>query len=443
MYFFFFYPVGTDAPRKGAAPGTAILVFLFLAIFALRYVRPDIYGELIWASFRPSTPSLKGALLSLFLHGGWMHVLGNSLYIWIFGRQLESRLGFPVLALVFLVGGIAGCWGQAWITEPGTRNWDLPVIGASGGVAALLGASMLRFHHQRVRVLWVLFALLGGMTKGGVAHVPTVLAALAWFGLQIVQGLVAWGQGGGSTAYGAHGGGFLVGIGLALVLGLPAGARREIHREKGRRWFDKGNWYAAVGELTKHLELVPDDVQVRTMRARCQVILGQSGEAASEYLTLFRSAREAGDTERMASLYRQMRVYAIPTNLDEAGLLKLAFRLQKSGHERDAAEAYLELASRFPEGPKAELALIRRAEIEWKIGNYEEALAEYQRLLETYPGTDWRGLAEGRSSSIRALTGRPGPGPRRPPGSPSASAPPAAAPRSASSPRSPRSRRGV
>jgi hypothetical protein len=357
--------------------------------------------------------------------------------VWIFGRQLEARLGFLMLAVVLVAGGVAGCFAQAWITEPGSRNWDIPIIGASGGVAALLGASMLRFHHQRVRVLWVLFAFLGGMTKGGVAHVPTVIAALVWFAFQIVQGLVAWGNGGGSTAYGAHGGGFVAGMVLGILFGLPAGARREIHRQRGRRWFEKGNWYAAAGEFTKHLEIEPGDNEVRAMRARCWVVLGQSGEAAGEYLELFRAARAEGDVEGMARLYRQMRVYAIPTNLDEAGLLKLAFRLQKAGHDRDAAEAYLELASRFPEGPKAELALIRRAEIEWKVGNYEEALAEYQRLLGTYPQTDWRDLAEARTRSIRALTGRPDPGPCRPPGTPSASAAPASGPRRASSPRSP------
>jgi membrane associated rhomboid family serine protease len=364
-----------------------------------------------------------------------MHLLGNSLYVWIFGRQLESRLGFVVLALTFVLGGVAGCWVQAWTTGPDSRNWDVPVIGASGGVAALLGATLLRFHHQRVKVLWFLFAFLGGMTRGGVAHVPTLLATMAWFGLQLVQGLVAWGNGGSATAYGAHAGGFVAGILLGLLLGLPGGVRREIHRQRGQRYFEKGNWHAAAGELTQHLRAAPDDGEARAMRARCWVLLGRSGEAAGEYLALFRVARRSGSEDEVARLYREMRVYAIPTNLTERGLLRMAFRLQKAGHAREAAEAYLELTNRFPEGPKAELALIRRAEIEWELGNYEKALAEYERLLATAPRSDWADLAEDRLRSIRALTGRPDPGPRLPRGtgrSPGRSASP---PPTSSSPR--------
>jgi membrane associated rhomboid family serine protease len=416
LYFFFFYPVGTDAPRQGIAVGTLLLVLSFLAAWGVRYADPAVYADLVNASFRPSAPDMRAALLSLFLHGGWAHLLGNSLYTWIFGRQLESRIGFAGLLFLFVGGGLAGCWAQAWTTPPGSATWDLPVIGASGGVAALLGATMLRFHHQRVRVLWFLFAFLGGMTRGGVAHVNTVLAALIWFGFQIVHGLIAWSHGGSLTAYGSHAGGFLSGLVLGLLLGLPSGARREIHRERGRRHFERGDWHAAVGELTQHLRLVPDDDEARAMRARCHVVLGQSGEAAREYLDLFRHARQEGDPARMAPLYRQMRVHAIPSNLDERGLLRLAFRFQKAGFPEAAGDAYLELATQYPDGPKAELALIRRAELQWKAGDYEEALAEYQRLLEQYPASDWRELAEGRVQSIRALTGRRAPAWRLPAG---------------------------
>ncbi|MCA9751564.1 MAG: rhomboid family intramembrane serine protease [Gemmatimonadetes bacterium] len=438
MYFFFFYPVGTDAPKQGRGIGTYLLVTTLLAVYLIRTLSPVTYGTLVGASFFPDHPTWRGAFLSLFLHGSWMHLIGNGLYLAIFGRQLESRLGFPLLALVFVAGGVAGCWSQLLVTDPTSRLFHIPVIGASGGVAALLGATLLRFHHQRVRVAWVLLALLGGITKGGATFVPTFVAVAFWFALQVVQGLVAWGNGGANTAYGAHAGGFLAGIALAILFGLPAGVRREVHRERGRRHFERGDWWAAIGELSRHLEIVPGDDESAAMRARAYVVLGQIGDASTEYLRLFRDARQAGDVERTAELYRQMRLYAIPTNLTESGLLKLAYLLRKGGHRREAAQAFLEIVNRYPDGPKAEIASIRRAELLWELGETEDALLEYERLLASHPESDWRELAEGRVDSIRALTGRSGSPP--PSGNRSPSATPASPARSAAGPRRSRNR---
>lgn len=406
MYFFFFFPVGTESRSESRPVGTFLLLGAMFALFALRLIRPDLHDELIFASFRPSDPHLAPALLSLFLHAGWLHLLGNALYLGIFGRQLEGRLGFLPLAAVFLAGGIVSCWTQAWLTPRDSWAWNAPLIGASGSVAAVLGASLVRFHHRSVRILWFLFAFVGGMTKAGVARLNMVVACLAWFVLQVVEGTVAWGEGGGSVAYAAHGGGFLAGIVLAFVLGLHRGPRREIHLDRGRRYFEKSDWYAAAGELTAHLEIVPADVVARRMRARCLVLLGSGGEAASEYLRLFRDARRAGDVRGAASLYREMRRYGVGANLPERALLRLAYDFQKAGRPAEAVSVYDEIVSRFPEGEVTDLAMIRAAELLWtELGRYEEARGWYRRLLDSGRESEWREVAEARWSSMNALTG--------------------------------------
>lgn len=406
MYFLFFFPVGTESRPDHRPVGTALLLSVLLAVFALRFSRPDLYNALVWASFRPSDPRLGPAFLSLFLHAGWAHLLGNSLYLWIFGRQMEGRLGFVPLAAIFLGGGLLSCWGQSWLTPAGSPYRDLPLIGASGGIASLLGATLVRFPHRRVRVLWALFAFLGGMAKAGVTHLNAVLACGAWFAFQLVQGLAAHEAGGAGVAYAAHGSGFVAGIAGALLLGLHRGPRREIHRDRGRRYFERNDWYAALGDLTTHLRIVPDDLEARRMRARCLVLLGESGEAAGEYLRLFRSARQSGDLVTSASLYREMRVYGIGSMLDERGLLRLAFDFQKAGRSGDAAEAYGEILARFPASDVTDLATIRRAEILWsELGRYEEARACYGALLEGGRVSEWTGLAEARLRSMEALAG--------------------------------------
>jgi len=409
LYFLFFYPVGTEAGPGRRPVATFTLLLLLLATFSLRDLRPDVYLELVRSSFRPSDPGLGAAVLSLFLHGGWLHLLGNALYLGIFGRQLESRLGPATLVLFFLAGGVLACWAQALLTPVDSWNRDAPLIGASGSVAAVLGATVVRFPHVRVRVLWVLLALLGGMTKGGVAHVNTVLACGAWFALQFAYGLVAWGNGGSATAYAAHGGGFVAGALASVLLGYPRQVRREVHGERARRYFERGDWHAAAGQLTEHLRYVPHDRQARAHRARCWVILGRTGEAGAEYQRALRDAIRARAGAEAAQLVEEMRRYGVGSGMDARGLLRLAFDLQKAGHAEAAADVYEEITQRFPEGATAELALIRRAEIVWtEMGDPAGAQAEYRRLLETHPEGEWRDLAESRLASIRALTGESG-----------------------------------
>jgi membrane associated rhomboid family serine protease len=406
VYFFFFFPTGTDS-RPGHPPvGTTLLLATMFAIFSLEHFRPDLYGALLQATFRASHPTWSGAFLSIFLHGSWTHLLGNALYLWIFGKQLEGRLGFGPLALFLLGGGVLACWVQAALTPPGSWTYHMPLVGASGAVASLLGATLLRFSFQRVRVLYFVFALLGGITKGGVVAVNSVVACGFWFVIQIVHGLVAWSNGGAAVAYAAHGGGFLGGLVLGVLVGLPWQARRELHRERGRQHFEKGNWYAAAGEFSSHLALAPNDIDARRMRARSAVLLGQVGEAAADYLIAFREMRRAGAIDRVARLYGEMRRYGVGTNLGEAALLRLAFEFQRVGESTAAAEAFDEVASRFPVGPQAEMAMVRRAEILWSdLGRIEDALHAYERVLQSHPGGEWRHFAEARVRSMRAMTG--------------------------------------
>lgn len=431
MYFFFFYPVGTESRSRRPPVGTAILVGILVAAYLLRYVDPAFYVTLVSASFRPASPRLVDAVLSLFLHGGWLHLLGNALYLAIFGRQLEGKLGFAPLAAFFLGGGVLACWTQAFLTPADAWNRGAPLIGASGSVAALLGVTLVRFPHVRVRVLWVLFALLGGLNKGGVALVPAAVACAVWFALQFAYGLVAWGTGGSSTAYAAHAGGFVAGLLAGVALGYPAAAQREMHRAKALRYFERGDWHAAAGELTAHLRRSPDDRDARALRARCWVVLGRTGEAGAEYQRAIRDAARAGATPELARLVEEIRRYGVSSGLDAKALLRLAFDFQKAAYPAAAAAVFEEITNRFPRGELSELALIRRAEtLCGELGDYDGAMADYAKLLETHPGSEWRDLAEARLRSIRLLTGRgaatsrPG---SSPPRSPSSVRPPSAA----------------
>ena len=158
---------------------------------------------------RWTDPAMAGIVTSLFLHGGWLHLAGNMLFLWIFGNNIEDRLGrLPFLAF-YLVGGIVAALTQVAI-EPGST---VPLVGASGAIAAALGAYLIIFPGARILSL----VFLGFFYQ--LIEVPAIVILGYWFVFQLVDGAAALGAptAGGGVAFFAHIGGFLLGV----VVGLP------------------------------------------------------------------------------------------------------------------------------------------------------------------------------------------------------------------------------
>jgi hypothetical protein len=173
------------------------------------------YGEEPW-----SGPALA-LLTSMFLHGGWLHLLGNMWYLAIFGDNVEDRLGRLRFLLFYLA---AGCWAGAvhTLANPHSR---LPTVGASGAIAAVLGAYAVSFPRARVLTLVPFFPFLQ------ILALPALLVLGFWFVYQFFSGALAlaWG-GGGGIAWWAHIGGFLFGMVTVRLFGAgrrQRGWRRE------------------------------------------------------------------------------------------------------------------------------------------------------------------------------------------------------------------------
>ena len=164
-----------------------------------------------------SAPVL-GVFTSMFLHGGWLHLLGNMLYLWIFGNNVEDRMGRPVYLAFYLLGGIAAVAGQVLI-DPTS---DVPMIGASGAISAALGAYLVLYPRARIQSL----VFLGFFYQ--LIAVPAVIVLGFWIVLQVIDGLGSLGAGtgaGGGVAFFAHIGGFLMGALFALPFRLRSPSR--------------------------------------------------------------------------------------------------------------------------------------------------------------------------------------------------------------------------
>jgi membrane associated rhomboid family serine protease len=170
-----------------------------------------------WASGANLGGEALTLITSQFLHGGWLHILGNMLFLWIFGNNVEDRLGRIRFLAFYLIGGIVAGLTQVAI-DPDSA---VPTIGASGAIAATLGAYVVLFPRARITslVFLVFFYQL--------IDVPAVVVLVFWFVLQLIDGIASLGvtDASGGVAFFAHIGGFVFGAVVALIV-RTAGRRR-------------------------------------------------------------------------------------------------------------------------------------------------------------------------------------------------------------------------
>lgn len=162
--------------------------------------------------------AIIGMVTSIFLHGGWLHLIGNMLYLWIFGNNIEDRFGRIPFLLFYLAGGIAATLTQIAI-DPTS---DIPIVGASGAIAAILGAYLVLY--PRARILSLVF--LGLFYQ--LIEVRAIIVLGFWFVLQLIDGLTSLGlpEAEGGIAFFAHIGGFVAGAAVGLIVRVGGPRRR-------------------------------------------------------------------------------------------------------------------------------------------------------------------------------------------------------------------------
>ncbi|WP_172331781.1 rhomboid family intramembrane serine protease [Mangrovicoccus sp. HB161399] len=160
---------------------------------------------------------------SMFLHGGWMHIIGNMLFLHVFGDNLEDQLGHLGYLAFYLACGVAAGLAQV-AADPGSA---LPLIGASGAIAGVMGGYLLLFPKARIDILFIIIVFIR------IIPVPAWFVLGFWFALQLFNGLSAT-AGAGGVAYWAHAGGFLIGAALMLPVFLARGGPRFWDRAGGR-----------------------------------------------------------------------------------------------------------------------------------------------------------------------------------------------------------------
>ena len=207
-------PLRDNVPTRSRPVVTYALIVANVLVWVL-YQLPDLQGSVDELAYHPceveaSCPTigegwLLTAITSMFLHGSWAHLLGNMLFLWIFGNNVEDALGKVRFLLFYVLGGVAATALQTFVTLGYASDVEgtIPHVGASGAISAVLGAYLVLLPHAKVLTL-IFFVL---------REIPAVLFLLIWFGFQLWDGSASLShpEEGGGVAFFAHIGGFVFG----------------------------------------------------------------------------------------------------------------------------------------------------------------------------------------------------------------------------------------
>jgi membrane associated rhomboid family serine protease len=216
-------PIGDVNPTRRVPLITYLLLAANIALFIYELslgaqidefigrwgVRSNEVIALLGGDLRLLGPVLLQSLVSMFLHGGWLHIGGNMLFLWVFGDNVEDNFGSLAYLVFYLLSGFGAVLAQAFLTPTS----PVPAIGASGAISGVLAAYLLLYPGASVRALLFIFIFFT------IVRVPAWLMIILWFAIQLLNGLASVtdaAQMSGGVAYGAHVGGFVAGLALTL-----------------------------------------------------------------------------------------------------------------------------------------------------------------------------------------------------------------------------------
>ncbi len=219
------FPIRDTQPSYSKPVVTVILIVVNILVFLYEFSLGSYeQNDFIFRhGLVPDHFQWTNVVTSMFLHGGWMHVLGNMWFLWIFGDNIEDILGHGKFLLFYLLCGIAAALTQTYLS----LDSRVPMVGASGAIAGVMGAYLVKFPRSRIYTL-VFYIFITTI------EVPAWVMLIYWFAIQFISGVgsLAAPVAQGGTAFFAHVGGFVAGIGLIYLLG----AKEPYQRRKDLSW---------------------------------------------------------------------------------------------------------------------------------------------------------------------------------------------------------------
>lgn len=357
--------------------------------------------------FVPSRQEWADVLSSMFLHSSWMHLLGNMYLLWLCGCNIEDLWGRPLYIFFYLVSGAMASFAHAWAFPAS----DIPLVGASGAIAGMMGAFLIRLYRTRIRFFYMYWI------KWGTFHAPAWVMLPLWLLTQIGYA-VAYGEEV-SVAFWAHIGGFVFGLAGAAFIKLslveeaflaPAIEQKTTLFAQGPRVaaalakMDQGRHAEAVRDLQAALRTSPDDIDACHLLAQCYQALGKPREMADAYRRKTRIHRRRGEKDLALSAYYEMLEADPELPVPPRELLPIAALLAEAQQWDLAIQAYEKVRASVAEPLLQLKAGVALADIyieEHRRQKALEVLCAVAPLADTHP--EWKVVIEEKLTSLERV----------------------------------------
>jgi membrane associated rhomboid family serine protease len=399
MYYLFYIPIGTEARVRGTPWGTITLAGVSLGAFLYFRFAPGSEPDFYRFTLEPGAPSVFTSITSSFLHVGWLHLLSNLVYLGIFAPPIESRLGtVKFLAVYLCFAGLANLAQAAWMMAYTPELASMPILGASGAVAGVMGLFLVRLYFARLKFTAVTLMYFQGITRVNKIALPAFAAIILWFVLQAVYQMASPVEG---TAYISHLAGLSLGVALGFLMGLAAEGRLERRLIVGDRYAERGEWYAALGEYEGYLVTRPQDADVLIRVARVQRVTHQTSASMQRFREAIAARLRAGQVEEACDTFDEMKRLLGDVAIPSGHLLRIARCFEERGRPSDASRAYEAYGRHYPDAAGAATALLKCIDIERRVLN-NPGRAQYvcQELLKLALPPEVEKLARERESAV-------------------------------------------
>jgi membrane associated rhomboid family serine protease len=328
----------------------------------------------------------------MFMHGGWLHLIMNMLFLYLCGCNMEDRWGRIVWLALYLGGGVAAALTWSGV-NPGSES---PLVGASGAIAAAMGAFLITNYKAEIRIGYFIMVMLRPIY--GVWEMKAYWAVPLWLIGQFL-GLATEGHHAETVAYSAHVGGFVMGAAVALVMRLIGVDRRlktasedratvfsqDSVFVEGLEQLERGDHAAALSAFEAMLRKDPGHLDAAMEIYRLQKDPTEAVQAANQALVL---AKRSGDMITPLTIYADVNQRHPGAPWDDRTLFAVAECFEHKGDVNAAVTVYEKLVALHPDSPVAPKALLNIAAAFAKSFNQKErARQALEQILEMYPGS--------------------------------------------------------
>lgn len=348
---------------------------------------------------------------SLFLHSGLLHLIGNLWFLYLIGASIEDLWGRRYFLCVYLAAGVTACLLHGAIY----RGSEIPVVGASGAIAGLMGAFMVR--NFKVKIKFFYFFLVFIYPLYGTFYLPAYVALGGWFAMQLISGTISLGYAAG-VAYWAHIGGFLFGVAVAVIFKTqkieekyiaPKLEERleavKLHPKliQAFRARDRGDLEGASKLLRELVLIEPNNMDAHIELVNIYISTRDLEKAGIEYDKIMDILSRDKKADSLIENYKDIVQLDLVGQLSPQNKFRIAVILSERGMFEEAVNLYRALIRNHPDSELVPLSIFRCAKIFLhRLNKPNLAHAAFQYILEKYPDIEWKDevLAELSSHSI-------------------------------------------